>query len=144
MNKDEFFQEIRLRNLVEGFGSHWTRTDMQRLILGRVLLKHDSILAALIASQAFESVLFEIVRRVGIRSGNFDGKRDQLEYLVKRIAAKPSTLYKLRVKAHELDKWRRCRNDTVHPITCRAPMTSKRAKDFVRGVQKLYSNLSRL
>jgi hypothetical protein len=144
MHKDEFFQEIRLRNLAEGFGSHWTRTDAQRLILGRVLLRHDSILAALIASRAFESIVFEIVSRSGMQTGNFDENRDRLEYLIHKIAAKSSLMHRLGVTADELNEWRRCRNDTVHPKTGRAPMTSKRAKDFIYGVQRLFENMPKI
>lgn len=144
MNSDEFFQEVRLKNLARGFGSHWTRTDAQRLILSRVLLEHDFILAALIATRAFESIVFEIVARAAIQLDDFGESPDHLEYLIRKIKEKRLALFKLDVRGDELDKWRKCRNHTVHPKSLNNPMTLERARDFVRGVQKLHDNLSKL
>lgn len=144
MYTDEFFQEIRLRNLAEGFGSHWSRTDAQRLILARVLLKHDFILAALIASRTFESVVYEIVSRAEIQVLQCDPNDDSLKSLISSIKAEPSLLNALGVLPYELDRWRRCRNDTVHPKTARTAMTLERTEGFARGVQKLYDNLPKL
>jgi hypothetical protein len=141
MHRDKFFQEIRLKHLAEGFGSQWTRTDAQRLILARVVLEHDFVLAALIASRAFESVVFEICSRAGLEP---DANHHNLEYLIDKIKAKRTLPYRLEVSGKDLDEWRRCRNDTVHPESERGSITSKRARDFLRGVQKLYDNLDRI
>jgi hypothetical protein len=144
MHKDEFFQEIRLKNLAEGLGSHWTKTYSQRLILARVLLNHDSILATLIASRAFESIVFGIISRSGIQLDDLGEDRDNLYYITKKITDRSALLNKLEVSASDLHAWRKCRNDTVHPKTGRPPMTSNRGQDFVCGVQKLYDNLPKL
>ncbi len=144
MNKDAYFQEIRLRNLTEGFSSNWIETDSQRLILSRALLNHDHILAALIASRAFEFIINEIFARSKRRLQKFSGREDKLIRRIGEIQRNPDLLKKLGVSSGELNEWGKCRNGAVHPWTCNYSVTGKRARNFVRGVQRLYDNLSKI
>jgi NOL1/NOP2/fmu family ribosome biogenesis protein len=140
MNRDAFFQEVRLKNLVKGFGSHWTKTEAHRLIFARTVLEYDFILSALIASRAFESIVAEIVSRAGTKSQYSSNRRIRLQYLIGKICVKPGLLQKLGISEENLNTWRKYRNRAVHPETADQPLTQKNARDLVRGVQKLFDN----
>ena len=51
MLHDPYFQEILLSNLLEGFGRSWGQSDRERLMLAKILLDYDYMLAALDCSQ---------------------------------------------------------------------------------------------
>jgi hypothetical protein len=125
-----------IRDIVDKAGSEQTQA--------RVLLKHDFILAALIASRSFESIIYKIISHSGIRLDDCGEDRDRLYRATKEIADRSELLDKLDVSTSDLHTWRKCRNDTVHPEMGQAPITISRAQGFVCGVQKLYNRLTNI
>jgi hypothetical protein len=136
MFADEFFRDLRLRNLLDGFGKHWGQTDHERLALARVFLRHDKVLAGLVAGRCYESVLKRIGHRYGLTRE--DSYEDTLDHIITKLKEKPSVLRELAVSIRELHRWRDCRNDAVHVKA----LTKARAKDLIQGIERLESGLT--
>ena len=135
MFKDQYFQEIRLQNMLEGLGEHWGSTDREQLVLGRVMLKHDHLLATLVAARCYESVVRKIAESLQVSSERKEHEEDTLGYLISKLEAKSRKLSGLGISASDLQRWRICRNDVVHL----RPIARDRAKDIVVGVTNLWN-----
>ncbi len=136
MNADEYFRDVRLSNFLEGFGKHWGQTEHERLALARVLLRHDGVLAGLVAGKCYESVVKRIARRYELtREDNY---RDTLDHIIAKLEERPRALRILGVSISDLHRWRECRNDAVHNT-----LTKGRAKDLIQGIERLERSLER-
>ena len=133
MYKDDFFREVRLRNLLEGFGRRWGRTDRERLVLAKVFLDHDDILAALIAGRCFESTVRRIAEQLGIGPGNRKLRRGEFDKLVRNVS-RQREIVGLPVMHDEMERWRQTRNDAVHS---EEPVSKRAAEDLILGVERL-------
>lgn len=139
MHRDDAFQEIRLRNLLECLGENWSRTLRERLLLAKELLDYDPIMGAVMVARCYEKIIREVGNRVGceIRFGNQQMPvSKQLKHL-----AEFDDVRRKGVSPGDLDLWQ-FRNDAVHgeknPVTGESKEISKmRAKKFLKGVEKL-------
>ncbi len=135
MQQDRFFQRIRLRNMMDGLGRFWEHTERARLTLAEVVLRHDHVLAALIATRPFERKVVEMAAQRGIPVGPRFRETKLLD-LVRRL--KQSGPVPADV---DLDELRKYRNQAVHdfepPISTR-PISRNEAEEFVSGVGKLW------
>lgn len=73
MDQDQYFQELRLRNLMEGLGKLGPQSDQQRLLLARVIAGQDCLTAALIAARSCEGLVSELARRIGVYRSRREG-----------------------------------------------------------------------
>ena len=143
MHQDNYFQEIRLNNLLESLGEHWSRTLRERLLLARALLRYDPVVAAVMVARCYEKIIREVGKRVGheICIGNQQMPvSKQLE-----ILAGFDDVRRRRVSPGDLDLWQ-FRNYAVHGKKNRESGESEdiseaRAKRFLEGVKKLNERL---
>jgi hypothetical protein len=132
MQRDQWFQETRLRNLMDGW--YWESSDDARLTLAEILLQqdHDHVLAALIAARCFESKVLDMAARWKI---NVDDMRDGdgvLYTLVRKLmrtGAVPAGI--------SLDELRMLRNHAVHKF--KPPISKDEACNLVKEVRRLWS-----
>jgi hypothetical protein len=137
MNTDPYFQEVRLRNLTEGLGRHWVRDDGNRLLLARVLLKRDYLIAAGIGARVFESLVFTIAENLKVDADPRRGQSKAGALVEKLERDKQQQLRKLGLEPDNLTVlWER-RNDAVHPDR---QITAAQAVDFVQKVNKLWGS----
>ena len=135
MLHDAYFQEICLSNLLEGFGRSWGQTDRERLMLAELLLKHDYILAALIAARCFEAIVHRMAAKWSISPT--DPKQEKyFGSLVDNIVNRKHR--ELSAMQIPLKKWLHYRNKAVHVKT---PIQREEAKEFIPGVKDLLSHL---
>jgi hypothetical protein len=136
MEADEYFQEARLRNLLEGFGLIGPENNRQRLLFARVLVERDYISAADIAARVFEAVLDMIGRKLHInkwdlpRKNNESGTGALVRHLDKR-----KEIRELGVNLGDLIAWWEWRNDAIHPDR---QITPEDARNLVQAVNKLW------
>jgi hypothetical protein len=133
MYKDDFFREVRLHNLLEGFGRSWGRTDRERLVLAKVLLGHDHVLAALIAGRCYESTVRKIAERLRIGPGNRKLRQGEFGALVDKVS-RQREIVELPVTHDEMKIWQQSRDDAVH---CTEPVPKGAAEDLILGVERL-------
>jgi hypothetical protein len=136
MRTDKYFQRVRLENMLKGFGEKWGSSDWEQLVLASSILKHDAALAALIAGKCYGTILQEVAKRAGVASASYDQEKDTLAFLEDKLKRKPRVMVALKVTPDDLCRWRRCRNDAIHP-KAESPITKKRARDLIRGVELL-------
>jgi hypothetical protein len=137
MNRDPYFQEVRLRNLTEGLGRYWVQDNSNRLLLARVLLKHDYLIAAGIAARVFESVVYKIADELGVDAYPKRNQSKAAALVEKLEREQQRTLTNLGLEPGELKKlWER-RNDAVHPDR---QITKAGAADFVQEVGELWGS----
>ena len=114
--RDEFFQEIRLNNLFDGFGRFWQGTDRERLVLSRSLIAHDSTVAAVIAAKCFEDAADRLGRKLHLNADE--------------MARQPS------FRNLPWETWRRFRNLAVHEN-----LSEKDIEELIGASEQLYSRL---
>ncbi len=139
MYEDEYFLGVRLRNLLQGLGRHWKHTDAERLALARALVKHDHVLAALIAARCFEGTVYRIAAEFGLSTPL--GKKGQTEFsaLVDGLSRRRE-LADFGVSPEELRCLRSHRNDAIHG---RPPISGRDARKLVDETQRLYQGFER-
>ena len=132
MHQDRALQEIRLRNMLDGLGRYWKRSERARLTLAEVLLKHDHVLAALIAARCFESKVIEMAAQWKITADMRHFGEKELHALVRKLEmqrdAVPADI--------SLDTLRKYRNVAVHNF--KPPITKDDARNLVLGVRQLW------
>jgi hypothetical protein len=131
MRNDEYFQEVRVANLVAGFAQFWQRSEMQRVVLARQLLEHDHVLGSVIAARVYESVLQEMMEHCGMAKG-VPEKVDLT--LVRHLEGRPETL-SLGLRRSQLVVLWRLRNEAVHG---RLDFSVKKAELFQQGVEEVW------
>jgi len=131
MHQDQVFQEIRLVNMLDGVGRDWKRSERARLTLAEVLLKHDHVLAALVAARCFESKVKEMAAHWRITADGFPSEK-KLGALARRLdkeaGAVPEGVSLGALTAH--------RNAAVHNFE--PPISRNEARDLIQGVRRLY------
>jgi hypothetical protein len=110
MRNDEYFQEVRVANLVKGFALFWRRSEVQRVVLARVLAEHDYVLGSVIAARVYESVLREMMEHYGMVKGDFE----EINLNLVRELERRAELATLGLQPSELDALWRLRNKAVH------------------------------
>ena len=130
MHRDEHFQKVRLKNMVEGLGRHWERTERARLTLAEVLLEQDHVLAALVAARCFESWVKEKAREKRITTYR-RGRKGELHDLVQKLEKQTSDV----PPSVSLDELRKYRISAVHHFE--PPISKNDARKLVTGVQEL-------
>jgi len=133
MHNDDFFREVRLRKLLDGFGRRWGRTDRERLVLAKVLLEHDHVLAALIAGRCYETTVRRIAERLRIGPGNRKLRQGEFGALVDNVS-RQREIVELPVTHDEMKRWQEARDDAVH---CTEPVPKGTAEDLISGVERL-------
>jgi len=128
MHRDDYFQEVRLSNLVEGLGRHWQAIERQRLLFARVFVKQDYLAAAPIAARACETVIREIAGQLAIEP--WPRKRGQSEVgaLAEKLDRHPKAAHLTAESFQALWSWR---NDSVHS---RRQIKKDHAERFVSEV----------
>jgi hypothetical protein len=131
MYGDEFFHEIRLRNLLKGLEGFWRRTGMQRLIFARVLLDRDYVLASVIAARVYESVLQEIMEYHGLLKGVIR----KIDPTLLQQLERRSEIVSLGLRQGELAALWKLRNKAVHG---ELDFTPEKADLFEEGVEEVW------
>lgn len=137
MEQDKYFQEVRLRNLVEGLGRSGRDSDQQRLLFARVLVRNDHMTAALIAARSYESAVLQLAQRWGVSPDPGPGPA-QLKSLVKKLDRQPEILRSLELSQGDLRRLLDWRHDAVHP---ERHISKRDAEKFVQEVGRLWENL---
>lgn len=133
MHEDAYFQQVRLTNLLEGLGRHWTRGNRNRMLLARSLLKTDYEVAGALTSVVYEPLVNEIADEVGV-SRQVDRHGNPLTGNRVKMLSERARIDGLSVRPKELwDLWQ-LRNRAVH---CKPPLTQQEATEFVRKVHDL-------
>ncbi len=140
MEQDEYFQELRLRNLVEGLGRLGPETDQQRLLFARVIVNHDHLTAALVTARLCESSVLEVAARLGVKP-NPKGGQTKFSSLVEQLARQGGKLSPLGLSPADLHRWRDWRNDAVHP---ERQISKRDAQKFVQEIGQLLEELRKL
>jgi hypothetical protein len=137
MYADKYFMEVRLRNLLAGVGRRWKRTVTERLTWARLLLKHDHILAGIIAARCLEDTVRMLADQIEVAPGT--GKPGQTEFsaLVDAVSRRRE-LTGLGVSPGLLPRLRELRNDAVHS---HSPIAKADAKELVEGACQLQNIL---
>jgi hypothetical protein len=131
MLQDRAFQEIRLTNMLGSLGRSWERSERARLILAENLLKHDHVLAALIAARCFEAKVVEMAEYRKITAGGYRGE-NKLHSLVRKLESQAGVV----PTGVSLDALRELRNDAVHDFD--PPIPKDKARVLMEGVRRLY------
>lgn len=139
MYDDEYFQQLRLTNLLGGLPTMGHRTDRQRLLFARVLLEHDYLTAALIAASEYEATIREIAQRHRIHPSPKD-KQTDVGSLVEKLERQQDVLRELDVPRGDLTKWWKWRSRAVHS---NPPITQREANQLVREVARLCDALTK-
>lgn len=134
MRSDEYFQEMLLENMIQGWGVVAGKTRKSHLILAGIFLKHDYVLASLITARLYEEALLALGRRLGVGSGIQKVGQSKIAALKDRLKRAPE-LQRMEILPQELDEWWGLRCDAVHPDR---RITMKGAERFVGGVQRFY------
>ncbi|MGH7844422.1 MAG: hypothetical protein ACREQW_04520 [Candidatus Binatia bacterium] len=113
MHQDEFFQELIIDNLLGGGrlsfkAARGDRLLWRRLLLARVLVKHDHVIAAQIAGRVYEELLRVFGKRCGL---HVIGKK--LWEIEEELGEQPE-LQRFGVTAADLNRWRDWRNESAH------------------------------
>jgi hypothetical protein len=136
METDEYFQEARLRNLLEGLRLYRPENDRQRLLFARVLVEHDYLSAAAIAAPVFEWLLDMIGRRLRVNKWDLPRKKDEFATgALVRYLDERKEICEVGLKRGDLRTWWSWRNDAVHPDR---PIDPANAGKFVQAVDKLW------
>jgi hypothetical protein len=131
MYGDEFFHDIRLRNLVKGLEGFWRRTGMQRLIFARVFLERDYVLAAVIVARVYEPVLREMMEYYGL----LKSVSQKIDLASVQQLERRSEIESLGFRQGELAALWKLRNKAVHGDL---DFTPKKAGLFVQGVEQVW------
>ncbi len=127
MQRDQWFQEIRLRNMMDG----WCCQDSEpaRLTLAEALQRHDHVLAALIAGRCFESVVEKMAaqRKIKVEIRDGEGRLWRLVQELERQTGPVPT-------GVSLDALRKLRNCAVHDS-----ISKDEACKLVEGTRRLWS-----
>lgn len=139
MFRDEYFQEIRLKNIFAGLrvihgvsaGSPAeNRQVAEHLLIARALLSHDHVLAALICGRSFESLINIVSAKWNITKGNYRINGSEFLHRLKKISQQPE-LAQLGYSHDDLKRWWDRRVKAVHP---EHRITKREAGQFVKEV----------
>ena len=139
MHEDAYFQKVRLTNILEGLGRHWTRGNRNRMLLATSLLKTDYVVAAL-ASVVCEPLVNDIADEVGVSRQPDRHGNPQTGRRVKKLSEQ-ARIDGLSVRPKELGDLWGLRNKAVH---CNPPLTQKEATEFVGKVHDLLRGVEEL
>jgi hypothetical protein len=134
MRRDEYFQQILLENIVQGWSGLTWQTGKRNLTLARVFLDQDYLLAALITGRVYEELLQELGRRWEVPPSMGKLGQSRTGALLDRLKRHPD-LQRLGTTARELDDWWDWRNSSIHQAP---PITKSDAEDFMREIEKFY------
>lgn len=142
MYKDEYFQEIRLKNIFTGLGALHVGSAgsplekhrlIEHLLIARALLAYDHVLAALICGRTFESIIDLMSSQWGIPRGIKSLTQSEFRGRLKKIGQLPEFI-DLGYTVGDLNRWWDWRNDAAHPEHC---ISRKNAKEFIKQVSDL-------
>lgn len=136
MRNDEFFHELRLRNLLEGLRKFPSPHQRERLLLAAAIIPHDHQTAALIAARALEGLLNELAK--GLKTyPNPKPRQTRAGNLVEQLDERPE-LRSIGLSAGDLRRLWDWRNNAVH-----GELDIKRtnAEEFVRRLRAIWKTL---
>ena len=147
MHQDNYFQEIRLNNLLESLGEHWSRTLRERLLLARALLRYDPVVAAVIVARCYEKIIRKVGDQVGCEIRIAKHPHIPVPKQLERLA-KNKEVRRREVSLADLDLWG-FRKDAVHGEENRKTgesreISKRKAEKFLKGVEKLNKDLEEL
>jgi len=146
MYQDEYFQEIRLKNMFSGIGTLGARSAgkpvedrmlKEHLLVARAFLPHDHILAALICGRTFEALVDIMSSRWGVPHGVKRWNQSEFRNRLKKIG-QLDEFKELGYSANDLDRWWNRRNEAAHPDK---QISRKNAEEFVSQVSELAKKL---
>ena len=143
MQEDEFFQETRLTNLLQGPGSLFPRLkgdaktkaldERRRLLFAKIVVKDQHFIGALVAARSFEVLIKHLADEWDIKRYEERGIK-RYEVLMGQLARDVGgdrRAKKLGYSAEAFGEWWDARNKIVHGDD---PISSKKAKWFVDRV----------
>jgi len=142
MYQDEYFQEIRLKNMFSGIGALRARSSgspkedrmlKEHLLVARALLSHDYILAALICGRTFEALVDIMSFQWGIPHGVNSWNQSEFRKRLKKIG-QLGQFKELGYSFIDLNRWWDRRNEATHP---ERRISRKNAEEFVSQVSVL-------
>jgi hypothetical protein len=146
MYQDEYFQEVRLKNMFSGIGilkASSAGTPLENrmlkwhLLVARALLSHDYTLAALICGRTFEALVDIMSFQWGIPHGINTLNKSEIRARFKKIG-QLAQFKELRYSDRDLERWWDRRNDATHP---ERRISRKNAEEFVIQVSELAKKL---
>jgi hypothetical protein len=146
MYRDEYFQEIRLKNIFAGLrGIHAVKTELssekrqaiEHLLIARAWLAYDHVLAALICGRTYESLVDMICSSLNIQKRTFrTGDSDFLRRCERIAQAQEFAEYGYSFS--DLKRWWDRRVKAAHPEN---KISRREAEDFVMEVSALCARL---
>jgi hypothetical protein len=142
MYQDEYFQEMRLRNVFEAFGGLHTpapegdiekRRLIQHLLIARAFLSYDHVLAALICGRSCESLIDLMCIRWGIPRGVSKAYEGEVRNRLRKMG-QHEELKELGLSLGALNSLWDWRNRAVHPEN---RMSRKEASEYAGQLSEL-------
>jgi len=147
MFRDDYFQELRFKNMLKGLQGNLKLTDLQHLVFARSLLEHDPLIAAAVAARPYDSLVHRIAKEFDIDESYLDEKsgerqRKNNKQIIDELREKhrDRIFPKFGMTCGELDKWRVCRNRAVHENE--RPVEKNEADMFVKGVAEALKRIA--
>jgi len=139
MRNDEYFQEIRLRNLLGDFGGPSRQTHRYQVLFAKALLQMDYSVAALVAARYYEFAVRQMHRCLKLPQPSPPPSQSRTGAMVDQLK-KDSRLDSMGVDRKRLVKWWETRRQAVHEDYS---VTEEKAKQFVNEMETLMRTLSR-
>ncbi len=140
MYRDEFFQEVRLANLLDGLGRHWQRTSAGRMLFARSFLKTDYEIAAAVTAKVYETLVHEVATSLGIKSPILKVGQTRTGALVDRLA-RQKKIEGLQADPKDFKRWWELRCNAVHEVGEKG-LTQAEAGKFVHEIHDLASRVA--
>jgi len=146
MYQDEYFQEIRLKNMFSGIRTLRARSAgrsldermlKEHLLVARAFLPHDHTLAALLCGRTFEALVEIMSSRWGVPHGVKKWNQSEFRNRLKKIGQ----LYEFTELGYfvkDLNRWWDWRNEAIHSDK---RISRKNAEEFVSQVSELAKKL---
>lgn len=132
MYRDEYFQEVRFRNLLKGLRTYWKRTDPQYMVFARAFLQHDCRISSLIVARVYENLIVSIGHALKVKP--IQKERQTIPGAFVDVLGEDVRLRQSGIRKGQLaDLWN-WRNRAVHD---EGPLEPSEAKNFLSGTEQL-------
>jgi len=139
VNRDEFFQVFRLRNLMAGIRRAKPSDVSWRMVFAQALLQRDHVTAALVTARSYEDLIWHVSRVYGIKLPPDPSRPADCPRLINAIAADPFILKRLKVDGLDLRGLWQMRNGAIHD---EEGLPEPEARRFVMAVADLWRSFA--
>lgn len=138
MRNDEYFQEIRLRNLLADFGGPSRQTHRYQILFAKALLQMDYSVAALIAARYYEVAVRQMHRYLKLPRPSPPPGQSKTRAMVDQLK-ECFRLDSTGIDRNKVGVWWDTRNHAVHEDWL---LKEAEAKQFVSDMEELMRTLS--